>query len=46
MDIGTIHNALKLYYAKKGRFPDTSSGLRALVETQTLEQDAHGSVGP
>jgi general secretion pathway protein G len=38
MDIGNIHNALKLYYAKKGRFPDTSSGLRALVETQNLDK--------
>jgi general secretion pathway protein G len=38
MDIGNVHNALKLYYAKKGRFPDTASGLRALVETQTLDK--------
>ncbi|WP_257452842.1 type II secretion system major pseudopilin GspG [Archangium lipolyticum] len=38
MDIGNIHNALKLYYAKKGRFPDTVNGLRALVETQALEE--------
>ncbi|PTL82061.1 type II secretion system major pseudopilin GspG [Vitiosangium sp. GDMCC 1.1324] len=38
LDIGAIHNALKLYYAKKGRFPDTATGLRALVETQALEQ--------
>jgi general secretion pathway protein G len=38
VDIGNIHNGLKLYYAKKGRFPDTAAGLRALVETQTLEQ--------
>lgn len=37
MDIGNIHNALKLYYAKKGRYPDTAAGLRALVETQALE---------
>jgi general secretion pathway protein G len=37
MDIGNIHNALKLYYAKKGRYPDTGTGLRALVETQALE---------
>ncbi|HLM46534.1 MAG TPA: type II secretion system protein GspG [Myxococcaceae bacterium] len=37
MDIGAIHNGLKIYYAKKGRFPDTASGLRALVEAQTLE---------
>ncbi|AKJ00907.1 general secretion pathway protein G [Archangium gephyra] len=38
LDIANLHNALKLYYAKKGKFPDTSTGLRALVETQTLEQ--------
>ena len=38
LDIANIHNALKLYYAKKGKFPDTSTGLRALVETQALEQ--------
>ena len=37
MDIGNIHDALKLYYAKKGHYPDTASGLRALVETQALE---------
>ncbi len=38
MDIGSIHNALKLYYAKKGRFPDTATGLRALVDTQNLDK--------
>jgi general secretion pathway protein G len=38
LDIANLHNALKLYYAKKGKYPDTSTGLRALVETQTLEQ--------
>ncbi|HEY0092876.1 MAG TPA: type II secretion system protein GspG [Archangium sp.] len=37
MDLGAIHNGLKVYYAKKGRFPDTASGLQALVEAQTLE---------
>ena len=37
MDLGAIHNGLKIYYAKKGRFPDTAIGLRALVEAQTLE---------
>ncbi len=37
LDIANLHNALKLYYAKKGRFPDTGSGLRVLVETQALE---------
>lgn len=31
MDIGSIHNALKRYCAKKGRFPDMGSGLRVLV---------------
>ena len=38
LDIANLHNALKLYYAKKGKYPDTGTGLRALVETQTLEQ--------
>lgn len=37
LDIANIHNALKLYYAKKGRYPDTGTGLRVLVETRTLE---------
>ncbi len=38
LDIANLHNGLKLYYAKKGRYPDTGTGLRVLVETQTLEQ--------
>ncbi|HSP77810.1 MAG TPA: type II secretion system major pseudopilin GspG [Myxococcaceae bacterium] len=38
LDIGNIQNALKLYYAKKGRYPDTASGLRVLVETQVVEE--------
>jgi general secretion pathway protein G len=29
---------LKLYYTKKGKYPDTGTGLRALVETQNLEK--------
>lgn len=37
LDIGNIQNALKLYYARKGKFPDTSSGLKALVEIQAFE---------
>jgi general secretion pathway protein G len=37
LDIKTIEGALKLYYAKKGSFPDTSTGLKALVDTQNLE---------
>jgi general secretion pathway protein G len=38
LDIANIQSALKLYYAKTGRFPDTNTGLRALVETRVLEE--------
>ena len=38
LDIANIHNALKLYYTKKGKYPDTGSGLKALVDTQNLER--------
>ncbi|NMO18145.1 type II secretion system major pseudopilin GspG [Pyxidicoccus fallax] len=38
LDMKSIETALKLYYAKKGRFPDTSTGLNALVEGQTLDR--------
>ena len=38
LDIKSIEGALKLYYAKKGSYPDTSTGLKALVDTQNLEQ--------
>ncbi|MFY2558778.1 type II secretion system major pseudopilin GspG [Corallococcus terminator] len=38
LDIKTIETALKLHYSKTGRFPDTQSGLGALVESRTLEQ--------
>ena len=37
-DIMNIESALKLYYTKKGRYPDTATGLRALVETQNLDK--------
>ena len=37
LDIKTIENALDLYYAKKGNYPDTSTGLKALVDTQNLK---------
>lgn len=30
MDLGAIENALKIYYAKHGRYPDTAAGLSAL----------------
>ncbi|ADO70984.1 type II secretion system major pseudopilin GspG [Stigmatella aurantiaca] len=37
LDIKSIQNALKLYYTKKGNYPDTATGLRGLVEMQALE---------
>jgi general secretion pathway protein G len=38
LDIANILNALKTYYAKKGNYPDTGAGLKALVDTQILEK--------
>ena len=38
LDIANIHGALKLYYTKKGKYPDTGTGLKALVDTQNLEK--------
>jgi len=38
LDIRQIENALKLYYTKKGQYPDTGQGLRALVDTNNLEK--------
>lgn len=38
MDIANIGNALKTYYAKKGNYPDTGSGLKALVDANILEK--------
>jgi general secretion pathway protein G len=37
LDIKSIESALKLYYARKGNYPDTATGLKALVDTQVLE---------
>ena len=37
-DIATLMNALKTYYVKKGSYPDTSTGLRALVDAQIIER--------
>jgi general secretion pathway protein G len=39
MDIQNIQNALKTYYAKKGNYPDTGVGLKALVDAQILERE-------
>jgi general secretion pathway protein G len=38
LDIGNIQQALKLYYTKKGKYPDTGTGLKALVDTNNLER--------
>lgn len=38
MDIANINSALKLYYAKKGQFPETGAGLKALVDSNNLER--------
>ncbi len=38
LDIGNIQSALKVYYAKKGNYPDTGAGLKALVDAQILEK--------
>jgi general secretion pathway protein G len=38
LDIGSIQSAMKLYYTKKGKYPDTGTGLRALVDTNNLER--------
>jgi general secretion pathway protein G len=38
MDIANIETALKTYYAKKGSYPDTGTGLKALVDAQILEK--------
>ena len=38
MDIVNISNTLKIYYAKKGGYPDTGGGLKAVVDAQLLEK--------
>lgn len=38
LDIKQIQNALQLYYTKKGSYPDTGTGLKALVDTNNLEK--------
>lgn len=37
-DIENLKTALKTYYAKKGNYPDTGSGWKALVDSQILEK--------
>lgn len=38
-DIATLMNALKQYYVKKGNYPDTGAGLKALLDAQILERN-------
>jgi general secretion pathway protein G len=35
--IGNFQTAMQCYYVKKGRFPSTAEGLKALVDTQCME---------
>ena len=37
-DIPAIKHALDIYYAKKGKYPDTGTGLKALVDAQVMEK--------
>ncbi len=38
LDIKQIEGGLKLYYAKKGNYPDTATGLKGLVDQQILDK--------
>lgn len=38
LDIKNIQQALDLYKTRKGKYPDTGSGLRALVQEQALKE--------
>jgi general secretion pathway protein G len=37
LDIESIQGAMKLFYTQKGKYPDTASGLSALVESRALD---------
>jgi general secretion pathway protein G len=37
-EIGTIQNGLKLFYTRKGKYPDTGTGLKALVDSQIIDK--------
>ena len=38
LDIKAIEGSLKLYYARKGNYPDTAIGLKGLVDQQILDK--------
>ena len=37
-DIPNIKHALDIFYAKKGKYPDTGVGLKALVDAQIMDK--------
>lgn len=37
-DIQNLQSALKTYYVKKGNYPDTGSGFKAVVDAQILDR--------
>ncbi|WP_224244729.1 type II secretion system protein GspG [Hyalangium gracile] len=37
LDIKNIQNGMKIYYTRKGQYPDTGAGLRALVALGVFE---------
>ena len=46
LDIGNLDNAFKLYNARKGKFPDTATGFKALVDMEIIDKlpkDAWGN---
>jgi len=46
LDIAQIENGLKLYYARTGKFPDTATGFKVLLDMQILDKppkDAWGN---
>ncbi|HZX43936.1 MAG TPA: type II secretion system major pseudopilin GspG [Myxococcaceae bacterium] len=46
LDIGNLDSALKLYNARKGKFPDTTTGFKALVDLEIIDKlpkDAWGN---
>ncbi len=38
IEIQNIMGGLKIYYAKKGKYPDTAAGLKALLDDQIIEK--------
>jgi hypothetical protein len=46
VQIGNLENAFKLYNARKGKFPDTATGFKALVDMEIIDKlpkDAWGN---